>query len=111
MRFKSSRDVIIRTQAWPEALRFYESVLGLKLSSRDAQIVGFETGALCLYAEQGAPHGPVFDFRVADVAAAKARLLAAGGTLIEEDPRVPRGYVRDPFGLTFNIGRAAPTDS
>ncbi len=110
VRFKSSRDVIIRAQAWPEALRFYENVLGFKVSSRDAHIVGFETGALCLYVEQGAPHGPVFDFLVADVAAAKAQLLAAGCTLIEEDPRVPRCYVRDPYGVTFNIGRAAASD-
>jgi hypothetical protein len=44
---------------------------------------------------------------VADVAATRDRLLAAGCTLLEEDPGLPRCYLRDPFGLTFNLGRVA----
>jgi predicted enzyme related to lactoylglutathione lyase len=69
-------------------------------------IVGFETGSFRLYVEKGSPHGPVFDFLVADVEAMKARLLAAGCTLIEEDRSIPRCYVRDPHGVIFNIGRS-----
>ncbi len=103
--FKSSRDVIIRAEAWAEAVRFYETVLGFQVSSRGAEIVGIETGALCLYVEKGAAHGPVFEFLVADVPAARTRLLAAGCALIEEDPNVPRCYLRDPYGITFNIGQ------
>ena len=105
---RSSRDVIIRTADWPEAVRFYETVLGFPLAMREARIAGFETGSIRLYVEAGAPHGPVFDFLVADVGATRDRLLAAGCTLLEEDPAVPRCYLRDPFGLTFNLGRAAP---
>lgn len=102
----SSRDVIIRTEHWPEALRFYETVLGFQPSSRTASMAGFETGAFRLYVENGPDHGPVFDFLVADVAVAKERLIAAGCTLVEEDPGVPRCYLRDPFGVIFNVGRA-----
>ena len=102
---ESSRDIIIRTSKWPEALRFYEEVLGFTVSSREEGLVGFETGAFCLYVEAGQPHGPVFDFLVADVTATKARLIAAGCTLVEEDPSVPRCYLRDPFGVVFNVGR------
>jgi catechol 2,3-dioxygenase-like lactoylglutathione lyase family enzyme len=69
-------------------------------------MLGFETGAFRLYVEKGAAHGPVFEFLVADVAAAKTRLLAAGCTLVEEDASVPRCYVRDPYGVTFNLGKA-----
>jgi catechol 2,3-dioxygenase-like lactoylglutathione lyase family enzyme len=101
---KSSRDVIIRTESWPEAVRFYEKVLGFAVSSRSPAMVGFETGALQLYVEAGPPHGPVFDFLVADVQATKARLMAAGCTLVEEDPGLPRCYLRDPFGVVFNLG-------
>jgi len=106
MAVRSSRDVIIRTAAWKEAVRFYQSVLGFTLVSGDERIAGLETGAFRLYVEAGAPHGPVFDFLTADVAATRDRLLAAGCTLIEEDPAVPRCYLRDPYGVTFNIGRA-----
>jgi catechol 2,3-dioxygenase-like lactoylglutathione lyase family enzyme len=103
---KSSRDVIIRTESLAEAERFYGAVLGFGVSSRRAGMVGFETGSFCLYVEKGPEHGPVFEFLVADVDATKARLIAAGCTLIEEDRSVPRCYVRDPFGVTFNIGKA-----
>ena len=101
----SSRDVIIRTAAWQEAVRFYEEVLGFKVSSRADGMVGLETGSFCLYVERGAAHGPVFDFLVADVQATRDRLLAAGCTLVEEDPQLPRCYLRDPNGLVFNLGR------
>ncbi len=102
---RSSRDVIIRTTAWSEALRFYEETLGFAVSSRTDALVGFETGSFRLYVERGPAHGPVFDYLVPDVPAARDRLLAIGCTLIEEDPRIPRCYLRDPYGLTFNLGR------
>ncbi len=104
---KSSRDVIIRTEFLAEAERFYAEVLGFAVSSRGADIVGFETGSFCLYAEKGPRHGPVFEFLVADVEAIKTRLIAAGCTLIEEDASIPRCHLRDPYGVTFNIGASA----
>ena len=103
---RSSRDVIVRTTNWTEAIRFYEGVLGFAVSSRTEALVGFETGAFQLYVEAGQPHAPVFDFLVADVQATKAQLIAAGCILVEEDASVPRCYLRDPFGVVFNLGRA-----
>ena len=103
---RSSRDVIIRTDRWTEAKAFYGTVLGFNAASDSETLTGFETGAFHLYVEKGKPHGPVFDFLVADVQAAKRKFIAAGCTLVEEDASVPRCYVRDPFGIVFNIGRA-----
>ena len=107
---KSSRDVIIRTESLAEAERFYGEVLGFAAASRVGDIVGFETGSFCLYIEKGATHGPVFEFLVADVEAMKISLIAAGCTLIEEDRSIPRCYVQDPYGVTFNIGRSDTQD-
>ena len=101
--FKASRDIIVRTEKWSEALKFYGSVLGLPITHRSETIVGFETGSFCLYVEQGKEHGPVFDFLVPNIQAAKQQLVAAGCTIIEENPAVPRCYIRDPFGVVFNI--------
>ena len=106
--FKASRDVIIRTQRFEEACRFYESVLGLRKIRGGESLAGFETGAFRLYVENGAAHGPVFDFLVPDMRAAKRSLLAAGCSIVEEDPAVPRCYVRDPHGLVFNIEESGP---
>jgi catechol 2,3-dioxygenase-like lactoylglutathione lyase family enzyme len=104
--FESSRDVIIRTESWAAAVRFYEFVLGWSVVRRDKGMVGFETGSFRLYVEHGKAHGPVFDFLVADVRLAKAHLLAAGCVVLEEEPSVPRCYLRDPQGVLFNIGQA-----
>ena len=106
--FRSSPDVIIQTADLPRATRFYEEVLGLTVAHRSESLVGFDTGAFRLYVEQGAGHGPVFEFWVADVAAAKAALLAAGCSVVDEDPSVPRCYLRDPQGLVFKIGLRPP---
>lgn len=102
---QSSRDIIIRTNDWEEAKKFYETVLGLPVTHRSESMMGFETGAFCLYVEKGKDHGPVHEFLVPDVQATKLKLVANGCTVVEEDASVPRCYIRDPFGLVFNVGQ------
>ncbi len=86
----SSRDVIIRTMNLQQAVRFYEGVLGFAVSSCAEAMVGFETGAFRLYVEAGQPHGPVFDFLVADVQATKAQLISAGRVYRLKKTRISR---------------------
>jgi len=105
--YRSSRDVILRTSDWIRAREFYERVLGFKVAPETDTIFRVETGALRLFVEKGDAHGPVFDFLVREVETAKKQLLAAGCVLVEEDPSIPRCYLRDPFGLVFNLGRTA----
>jgi predicted enzyme related to lactoylglutathione lyase len=104
--YKSSRDVIIRTDALSKAATFYGSVLGLPLTHNSPTLLGFETGAFCLYIEEGVEHSPVFEFLVPDVRAEKQRLIAAGCTVVEESESIPRCYMRDPFGMVFNLSQA-----
>jgi predicted enzyme related to lactoylglutathione lyase len=108
--FKSSRDVIVRAKDLAEATKFYTSVLGFRMTSKDANLAGFESGSFCLYVERGPRHGPVFELLVPNVAEAKARLLAAGCIVVEENPAIPRCYIRDPYGFTFNVARAPMVD-
>jgi catechol 2,3-dioxygenase-like lactoylglutathione lyase family enzyme len=103
----SNRDVLIQTENLDEAVHFYESVLGLRPVRHGETLVGFETGSFCLYLEKGPGYGPVFEFFVPDLAAAKRRLVAAGCKVENEDPSVPRCYVRDPQGLIFNLAERA----
>jgi catechol 2,3-dioxygenase-like lactoylglutathione lyase family enzyme len=106
--FRSTRDVIVRSTAWDRALDFYGSVLALPVTYRSEDLVGFETGSFLLYLERsqspGSGHGPVFEFLVPDLAAARQQLLAAGCVIEEENSSIPRCYIRDPFGMVFNIG-------
>lgn len=103
---KSSRDVIIQVDDWPRAVEFYEKTMGFPVTHQSPKVLGFETGSFCLYVEKGSQPGPVFDFLVPDMRETKDRLVAAGCTIIDENPAVPRCYLKDPFGLVFNIEQA-----
>ena len=105
--YQSTRDVILRTADFDGAVRFYEHVLGLRVTMRRDGLVGFETGAFQLFVERGTPaHPPVFEMKVASVASARDQLVAAGCTVVEEDPELPRCYLRDPYGFVFNLDRS-----
>jgi predicted enzyme related to lactoylglutathione lyase len=105
--FESTREVILRTENWTEANRFYGSVLGLPVAYESPTMRGYETGAFRLYVEKGKPHAPVFELLVADFEAAKKKLVAAGCAVVEEEPALPRCYIRDPYGMVFNLGAAS----
>ena len=100
---RSSRDVLIQTEKMEAAAAFYENVLGLKVFERSEQMIGFETGNFRLFVDKGESYGPVFEFFVPHLEQAKKMLVEHGCRIEIEDPRVPRCYVRDPFGLIFNI--------
>lgn len=103
--FASTRDIIIHTGNFDEAVRFYRDVLGLATTMNSEKLVGFETGAFQLFVDGRSPlrTGPVFEFFVTDVGAAKRELLAAGCELVSEDASIPRCYIKDPHGLMFNL--------
>jgi catechol 2,3-dioxygenase-like lactoylglutathione lyase family enzyme len=104
--FRASRDVIIRTMNLQETTRFYETVLHLPVVDRSETLVCLDAGAFRLYVEAGSRHGPVFDFLVPDLNAAKQQLVNAGCVIIEDNPAVPRCYIGDPHGMLFNIAQA-----
>jgi catechol 2,3-dioxygenase-like lactoylglutathione lyase family enzyme len=97
----STRDIIIQTDRLDAARAFYRDVMRFEQTNTD--MLGFETGSFRLYIEPGDSPGPVFEFEVEDLVSAKALLLANGCSIAEEDPMLPRLYIRDPFGLVFNI--------
>ena len=99
----SSRDVLIQTNSMDSAAAFYQNVLGLKMIERSEQLIGFETGSFRLFIDKGTPLGPVFEFYVEDIELAKKRLVENGCRIEVDDPLIPRCYIRDPFGIIFNV--------
>ncbi|MEI9986880.1 MAG: VOC family protein [Aliidongia sp.] len=99
----TSRDVLLQADDIQRAAAFYEKVLGLSVFLRQDTLIGLEAGAFRLFLDKGTPYGPVFEVFVDDLDAAKSRMVAAGCRIEQEDPAVPKCYVRDPFGLVFNI--------
>jgi len=104
-KFASTRDIIIHTGKFEEAVRFYQEVLAFPVTMKDGKLVGFETGSFQLFVDgrDSLRMGPVFEFCVADVDAAKEKLLGAGCELVSEDASIPRCYIKDPHGLMFNL--------
>ena len=100
---KSSRDVLIQTTKMDAAAIFYEKILGFQVFERSEQLIGFETGSFRFFIDKGNSYGPVFEFYVPDLKKAKKTLVENGCRIEVEDPKIPRCYVRDPFGLIFNL--------
>ena len=99
-----SRDILIQSPDPSEAARFYVEQLGFTVTATEPMIA-LEGGKINLYIEQGAPLGPVLEVNVPDVAATRARLVAQGCEVVKDEPDFPRCYVRDPYGLVYNLNR------
>jgi hypothetical protein len=56
-----------------------------------------------MFIERGPLLGPVFEVTVDNVEAAKTRLVKNGCTIVKDEPDFPRCYVRDPYGLIYNL--------
>ena len=56
-----------------------------------------------LFIERGPALGPVLEVTVADVAEARQRLLKSGCEVVKDEPDFPRCYLKDPFGLIYNL--------
>ena len=68
-------------------------------------MIGLHGEHINLFIERGAALGPVLEVTVDDVKAAKARLLKRGCVVVKDEPEFPRCYVRDPFGLIYNLAQ------
>jgi catechol 2,3-dioxygenase-like lactoylglutathione lyase family enzyme len=101
----STRDVILRTNDLAGAKAHYHGKLGFATVADAERLVGFDTGSFILYFELGEANGPVFDFEAENMDEMKQLLLAQGCSVVEENAAVPRCYLRDPFGLVFNLAQ------
>ena len=56
-----------------------------------------------MFIERGPSLGPVFEITVDSVEEAKVRLVKNGCTIVKDEPEFPRCYVKDPYGLIYNL--------
>ncbi len=101
----ASRDVLIQAKEMELAAAFYERELGMRPFLQEPGICGLEAGGFRLFVERGLPYGPVFEVYVDDLEEAKVRLTGLGCAIEAEDASVPKCYVRDPWGLVFNLAQ------
>lgn len=103
MPYKFSSCICLQTPQRDEAKEFYEKVMGLKVASLDKGSVELEAEQNRLFLDMGDPLGPILEFLVPDVEAAKEELLAHGCEIVMWEGKGGCCYLRDPFGFVFNL--------
>ena len=101
---KFGSDILIQSEDPETAAAFYVNELGFEITAT-TPMIGLHGKHINLFIELGPALGPVLEVNVESVEEAKARLVKKGCVIVKDEPHVPRCYVRDPFGLIYNLTR------
>jgi hypothetical protein len=96
-------DIIIQSPDPRSAALFYVEQLGFEITDETDMMISLNGPHIKFFIERGPALGGVLEVTVADVDEAKCRLVKNGCTIIKDEPGFPRCYVRDPFGLMYNL--------
>jgi catechol 2,3-dioxygenase-like lactoylglutathione lyase family enzyme len=109
MKYKFSGNINFPTAQWKEATEFYKRVFGLSEGSGTDTYSHLESNSFHIYFDSDvSTPGPIFEFYVPDLEAAKQELLANGCSILRWDGHGKPNYVRDPFGFVFNVYEEKP---
>jgi catechol 2,3-dioxygenase-like lactoylglutathione lyase family enzyme len=97
------KDILVQAPDPQQAARFYVEQFGFEITDDNPRMIGLHGAHLNLFIEPGPPLGPVLEVTVDDVEEAKRRLVKTGCEIVKDEPHWPRCYVKDPFGLIYNL--------
>ena len=103
MAYRFGTDILIQAEDPMMAAEFYVNALGFEITDKNPKMVGLHGKHINLFIEPGPPLGPVLEVTVNNVKEARASLQKKGCQIIKDEPHVPRVYVRDPYGLIYNL--------
>src|SRR5713101_5100780 len=96
-------DILIQAEDPKDAASFYVKQLGFEITDETPQMISLHGDDINFFIERGPTLGPVLEVTVESVAEAKLRLVENGCVIVKDEPDFPRCYVRDPFGLIYNL--------
>jgi predicted enzyme related to lactoylglutathione lyase len=96
-------DILIQAPDPKKAAAFYVEQLDFEVSGEEPQMISLQGRHINLFIERGPALGPVLEVTVDSVEAARRRLIQSGCTVVKDEPDFPRTYVRDPYGLIYNL--------
>ena len=96
-------DILIQAPDPEKAAAFYVDQLGFETTEETPEMISLHGPHINLFIERGPALGPVLEVAVDSVEAAKLRLVKQGCQVVKDEPDFPRCYIRDPFGLIFNL--------
>jgi len=98
-------DILIQAKDPNQAASWYVDQLGFGISGESPEMISLHGENINLFIERGPALGPVLEVIIGDVAEAKLRLVKNGCEIVKDEPDFPRCYVRDPFGLIYNLAK------
>ena len=96
-------DILIQAQDPDEAALFYVKQLGFEITGQAPNMISLHGERINLFIERGPALGPVLEVTVGSVEDVKARLTKNGCEIVKDEPDFPRCYIKDPFGLIYNL--------
>jgi hypothetical protein len=102
---KFGTDILIQAEDPKRAALWYVEQLGFAITGETQDMLSLHGEHINLFIERGPALGPVLEVTVASVEEARSRLVENGCEIIKDEPHFPRCYVRDPFGLIYNISQ------
>jgi hypothetical protein len=96
-------DILIQSEDPKCAALFYVRHLGFEITGEQQDMVSLHGKNINLFIERGPKLGPILEVAVGNVEEAKARLVKNGCEIVKDEPDFPRCYVKDPFGLIYNL--------
>ena len=94
-------DILIQAEDPKNAASFYVQQLGFKITDETPRMISLDGQHINLFIERGPALGPVFEVTVESVE--EASLVKNGCTIVKDEPDFPRCYLKDPFGLIYNL--------
>ncbi len=96
-------DILIQAPDPGSAAAFYVQNLGFEITGETPNMISLHGPNINFFIERGPALGPVFEVTVDSVEEAKLRLTKNGYEIVKDEPDFPRCYVKDPFGLIYNL--------
>lgn len=96
-------DILIQAPEPAKAAAFYVEQLGFEVTSEEPGMISLKGPRINLFIEPGPALGPVLEVTVDSVEAARRRLVKNGCVVVKDEPEFPRCYVKDPYGLIYNL--------
>jgi predicted enzyme related to lactoylglutathione lyase len=96
-------DILIQARDPKDAALFYVKQLGFEITEENPNMISLHGKHINLFIERGPALGGVLEVTVENVEEAKARLVKNGCEIVKDEPDFPRCYVKDPFGLIYNL--------
>ena len=98
-------DILIQAEDPKSAAAWYVEQLGFEITGDSAEMMSLHGSKINLFIERGPKLGPILEVHVGEVDEARRRLLNNGCEMVKDEPEFPRCYVRDPYGLVYNLSK------